>query len=89
MFDALACLVNGLLRGLGKQKVGGWVNLGVYYTWAIPLSLLLTFGPLKLGLLGLWVGPLSGLGIVTVIITLYLKWSNWQKAVDEARARKG
>ncbi|KFX94774.1 hypothetical protein V490_04179 [Pseudogymnoascus sp. VKM F-3557] len=89
MFDSLACLVNGLLRGLGKQKVGGWVNLGVYYAWAIPLSLLLTFGPLKLGLLGLWVGPLSGLGIVTVIITLYLKWSNWQKAVDEAIARKG
>jgi MATE family multidrug resistance protein len=89
MFDAMACLVNGLLRGLGRQKVGGWVNLGVYYAWAIPLSLLLTFGPPKLGLLGLWVGPLSGLGIVTVIVTLYLKWSNWQMAVDEAKARGG
>lgn len=88
MFDAMACLVNGLLRGLGKQKVGGWANLGVYYAWAVPLSLLLTFGPPKLGLLGLWVGPLSGLGLVTIIVTLYLKRYNWQKAVDEAQARE-
>ncbi|TAQ89055.1 hypothetical protein B7494_g2628 [Chlorociboria aeruginascens] len=88
MFDAMACIVNGLLRGLGRQRVGGWVNLGVYYAWAIPLSLLLTFGPPNLGLRGLWIGPLSGLGMVTVIVSIYLKWSDWQKAVDEARARE-
>lgn len=87
MADALACIANGLLRGLGRQKVGGYVNLGVYYVWAIPLSLLLTFGPPNLGLLGLWIGPLSGLGIVTVVVTIYIKLSDWQKAVDEARAR--
>lgn len=88
MFDALACISNGLLRGLGRQRIGGWTNLGVYYGWAIPLSLVLTFGPLKMGLLGLWIGPLSGLGIVTVIVTLYMRFTDWQAAVDEARARE-
>ncbi|TAQ89651.1 hypothetical protein B7494_g2005 [Chlorociboria aeruginascens] len=88
MFDTMSSIANGLLRGLGRQKFGGLVNLGVYYGWAVPLSLLLTFGPLKLGLAGLWVGPLSGLALVTVIISIYLKLSNWQKAIDEAKARQ-
>jgi MATE family multidrug resistance protein len=31
LFDALAAVCNGLLRGLGKQEVGGYINLFAYY----------------------------------------------------------
>ena len=31
LFDALAANSNGILRGLGRQKIGGWVNLFFYY----------------------------------------------------------
>jgi multidrug resistance protein, MATE family len=31
LFDSTAALSNGLLRGLGRQNIGGWVNLLVYY----------------------------------------------------------
>jgi len=31
LFDALAAQMNGLLRGLGKQEVGGYINLFAYY----------------------------------------------------------
>lgn len=31
LFDALAALMNGILRGLGRQEVGGYVNLFAYY----------------------------------------------------------
>jgi MATE family multidrug resistance protein len=31
LFDALAAVSNGLLRGLGKQEVGGYINLFAYY----------------------------------------------------------
>lgn len=31
VFDALAALCNGILRGLGRQEVGGYVNLFAYY----------------------------------------------------------
>jgi MATE family multidrug resistance protein len=31
LFDALAANCNGILRGLGRQKVGGYVNLFCYY----------------------------------------------------------
>lgn len=87
LLDAFAANANGLLRGLGRQHVGGAVNLGVYYLWAIPLSLGLTFGPAKLGVTGLWIGPLSGLFLVSVIVSIYLKKADWRKAVEEARLR--
>jgi multidrug resistance protein, MATE family len=31
LFDALAANCNGILRGLGKQEIGGYVNLIAYY----------------------------------------------------------
>ncbi|KIX05374.1 uncharacterized protein Z518_06246 [Rhinocladiella mackenziei CBS 650.93] len=87
-FDALLAISNGLLRGLGRQKIGGWVNLGVYYLFALPLSFSLTFGPPQMGLGGMWIGPCSGLGCASVIMTAYMRLTDWQKAVEDARARE-
>jgi len=39
LFDALAAQMNGLLRGLGKQEVGGYINLLAYYAVSHPTSL--------------------------------------------------
>lgn len=88
LFDALGVLSNALTRGLGRQKIAGWVNLGVYYLFGVPLSLLLTFGPSHLGLTGLWIGPLIGLGMSGLILYLYMRYADWSKAVDEARLRE-
>ena len=88
VFDATTALSNALLRGLGRQHVGGWVNLGAYYVFAIPLSLFLTFGPLKMGLSGLWYGPCAGLGLCTFALATYMATADWRKAVEEARMRE-
>jgi len=88
LFDALCALSNALIRGLGRQAIAGWVNLGIYYCLAIPLSLLLTFGPPKMELSGLWTGPLIGLGMVATILYIYMRFADWSKAVDEARERE-
>jgi MATE family multidrug resistance protein len=50
LFDALAAVSNGLLRGLGKQEVGGYINLFAYYgvsrdstcTYSLMKSVILT-----------------------------------------------
>lgn len=55
LFDALAACCNGILRGLGRQEVGGWVQLFCYYVVAIPISMGTAFG-LNWGLYGLWAG---------------------------------
>lgn len=88
VFDALLAISNGLLRGLGRQKFGGWINLGVYYLFAIPLSILLTFGPPQLELEGLWIGPCLGLGLGALTMATYMRFTNWEKAVEDARARE-
>jgi len=36
LFDSLAAQCNGLLRGLGKQEVGGYINLFAYYAVSLP-----------------------------------------------------
>lgn len=88
LFDAVCALSNALTRGLGRQKIAGWVNLGVYYCFGVPLSLLLTFGPPKLELIGLWSGPLTGLGLTGLILYIYMRYADWGKAVEEARERE-
>lgn len=88
LFDATCALSNGLTRGLGRQMIAGCINFGVYYLFGIPLSLLLTFGPPHLELIGLWVGPLTGLGLTALILYLYMRASNWEKATEEARQRE-
>jgi multidrug resistance protein, MATE family len=87
-FDSTSALSNALLRGLGRQKVGGWLNLGVYYLFAVPLSLLLTFGPPHLDLVGLWIGPCLGLMVCTFGLVSYMKWTSWEAAIEEARSRE-
>ena len=87
-FDATTALCNGLVRGLGAQAVGGLINLGVYYLLAVPLALFLAFGPPQLSLAGLWIGPCSGLAVITLFEGSYVKWSNWQRAVDDAKGRE-
>lgn len=39
LFDSIAALCNGILRGLGRQEVGGYVNLFAYYVVSQTLPL--------------------------------------------------
>lgn len=88
LFDALLAISNGLIRGLGRQKIGGWINLAVYYVFALPFSFFLTFGPPKLDIEGLWIGPCLGLGLGAFTMWTYMKLTDWSKAVEDARARE-
>ena len=53
VFDALAANCNGILRGLGRQEVGGYVGLFAYYVVGLPISFGTGFGA-GWGLYGLW-----------------------------------
>ena len=87
-FDSLAALSNGMMRGLGRQAIGGWLNLAVYYIFAVPLALFLAFGSPQLNLAGFWIGLGSGLAAIALVEGAFIKWSNWQRAVDDARSRE-
>lgn len=86
LFDSLAAQCNGLLRGLGKQEIGGYINLFAYYVIALPLSFSLGFG-LHWDLKGLWAGPAIGLAIVSGLEGWYIWRTDYGKASEEAAKR--
>ncbi|KAF2838949.1 MATE family multidrug resistance protein [Patellaria atrata CBS 101060] len=86
LFDSLATTCNGILRGLGKQEIGGYVALFAYYVIAMPISFGTCFG-LHWDLYGLWGGPAIALGVVAVVEGIFIYYFDWQQAVDDANLR--
>ncbi|KAF2268750.1 MATE efflux family protein [Lojkania enalia] len=86
LFDALACNCNGVLRGLGRQEIGGYVGLFAYYVVGLPISFGTGFGA-KWGLYGLWAGPAIGLATVALIEGLFIWKTSWERAVEDAHRR--
>lgn len=62
LFDSLAANTNGILRGLGRQEVGGYIQLFCYYVIAMPISFGTAFG-LGWKLRGLWSGVAIALSL--------------------------
>ncbi|KAJ4225482.1 hypothetical protein NW759_005176 [Fusarium solani] len=86
VFDGLAAGAHGLLRGIGKQSIGGPANLIAYYVLSLPCSLTLAFG-LGWKLDGLWAGVTVGTFSVAAIEYIYLMKTDWHKAAEEAALR--
>ncbi|KAI4191090.1 MAG: hypothetical protein LQ346_004801 [Caloplaca aetnensis] len=86
LFDALTCCCNGVLRGLGRQEIGGWVQIFCYYAVAMPLSFGTSFG-LNWKIYGLWTGVAVALGLVAAIEGGFLWRARWEKSVEDAERR--
>ncbi|XP_070839469.1 multidrug and toxin extrusion protein 1-like [Chaetodon trifascialis] len=86
--DAIAAVTAGIVRGAGKQMIGALCNLVGFYFVGFPIGLALMF-PVKLGVLGLWLGFLICISIQAIFFTLYLCKVNWRKTTEEALIRAG
>ncbi|KAK0715724.1 mate-domain-containing protein [Lasiosphaeris hirsuta] len=86
LFDGMAAVSHGLLRGIGRQEFGGYANLVIYYIVALPISFGLGFG-LDWELTGLWVGVTFGLLLVSLVEYWFMWWSDWNVAAKEAENR--
>lgn len=86
LFDAMATCCNGILRGLGRQEVGGYVQLFCYYAVALPVSMGTAFG-LGWGLYGLWSGVALALALVMAIEGVFLYRASWERSVQDAKRR--
>lgn len=84
--EGVGATAHGLLRGIGRQSIGGPATLSSYYFVALPTSLALGFG-LDWKLHGLLWGLTLGLVVVSLIEYTYLCMANWNKAATEATAR--
>lgn len=84
--DAVSATCNGILRGLGRQEVGGWVQLFCYYVVGLPISFTLAFYA-DWELRGLWAGVAIALVLVGLIEGIVLGRIDWERSVEEARGR--
>lgn len=81
VFDCTSAGAHGLLRGVGKQSIGGPANLIAYYVISMPISLGLSFG-LGWKLEGLWTG-------VTVGLILYVFFPLLPRSKGQIEQQKG
>ncbi|KAK4236213.1 ethionine resistance-conferring protein 1 [Achaetomium macrosporum] len=86
LFDGMAAVSHGLLRGVGRQEFGGYANLVCYYLVALPISIGFGFG-LDWKLTGLWLGVTIGLLLVSLAEYLFILRVDWHQAAKEAEHR--
>lgn len=78
LVDCVATMAAGILRGQGRQYIGGWVNLFAYYVIALPFSIVAGF-VWHWELLGLWSGVSLALFIVAGVETYVVVKTDWHK----------
>ncbi|MCJ1356021.1 MAG: hypothetical protein MMC33_006015 [Icmadophila ericetorum] len=86
IFDSLAAICHGILRGLGRQKIGGIVGLVSWYVVGMPISLATGFG-LGWELHGMWFGTAIALVLSTTVEALVIWKTSWQKVIEQAVKR--
>lgn len=87
LLDAPCAVFCGILRGLGRQRIGGYLNLTGYYVVAVPLAIYFGF-VLDLQLKGLWMGIASALIFITSVQAWYIMSCSYEKAAYEAFKRQ-
>ncbi|CAL8399031.1 unnamed protein product [Boreogadus saida] len=86
--ETIAGVTGGVIRGVGKQKVGALCNIVGYYVFGLPIGILLMF-PAGLGIVGLWSGLFVCVAIESGFYLVYLPKMDWQKVTKEALVRAG
>ncbi|KAK8097286.1 mate-domain-containing protein [Apiospora kogelbergensis] len=88
IIDSIACGCNGMLRGLGRQGIAGWIVFPVNYMAAVPLAMWLSLGSPGLELIGVWLGLGVGVAIIAIIELVYMRMIRWQSCAESAKSRE-
>ncbi|KAF0717785.1 Aste57867_2102 [Aphanomyces stellatus] len=84
--DGMSCATHSLLKGMGKQSIGVWVNTFVFYVVGIPLGAALAFYG-GMDIQGLWIGLSTGLLVGFSTYLWFICHVDWQQVAAEAVAR--
>lgn len=83
ILDGIACINSGILRGQGRQKIGGLINFIAYYALALPMALVLS-KIVGLQLYGLWIGIGCGMFVIGSVESVIILWSDWDDILLKA-----
>ncbi|XP_018419621.1 PREDICTED: multidrug and toxin extrusion protein 2-like isoform X1 [Nanorana parkeri] len=88
MFECVACVSCGVLRGIGRQKIGALILAIGYYVLGLPVGAALMFAARE-GIKGLWIGMILCGVFLSLFFTVYLVKVSWEDVSLEAQARAG
>ena len=83
LIDAIAGVINGIIRGVGKQYIGALIQTLGYYAVGLPCSIGAAFS-LGWHLRGLWAGISIAMLLICVLEGLYLYLLDWSSLVEDA-----
>ncbi|KAF9089402.1 hypothetical protein BGX23_006725 [Mortierella sp. AD031] len=84
--DGIAGVAGGVLRGVGLQHLGAYLNLIAYYIVAFPIGYVLTF-KIGFGLKGLWSSLCIALWMVSAGEFYVIIKTNWPREVERCKVR--
>lgn len=86
LFDCLQCVLSGVVRGCGRQKIGAIINLSAFYIVGIPAASIFAFVCHLRGM-GLWFGILCGVAVQMLLLLCITLCTNWNKEALKAKDR--
>ncbi|TLD25699.1 mate efflux family protein [Venturia nashicola] len=86
LVDAIVGVTNGIIRGIGKQYVGAWIQTLGYYVVGLPFSVFAAFG-LGWKLNGLWAGISVAMLLICFLEGMYMYFLDWSELVEDAKER--
>ncbi|XP_075445709.1 multidrug and toxin extrusion protein 2-like isoform X2 [Ascaphus truei] len=88
LFESIACVSSGVLRGIGRQKIGAIIYTIGYYIIGLPVAAVLMFIA-KVGIKGLWSGMILCGIFLSAFFIIYNLRINWKDVSLEAQERSG
>jgi MATE family multidrug resistance protein len=91
IFDDTQATALGVLRGYKDTQVPMWITLFGYWVIGLPVGYTLGFGLLgePMGIYGFWIGLLSGLAIVSLLINTRLWFTSKDADLVRRLAQSG
>ncbi|CAN6210989.1 unnamed protein product [Urochloa humidicola] len=86
LLNGIQPVLSGVAVGSGWQALVAYVNIGSYYLIGVPLGVLLAWG-FHYGVLGIWVGMISGTTAQTLILAYITLKCDWNEEALKASSR--
>ncbi|XP_074322866.1 protein DETOXIFICATION 8-like [Apium graveolens] len=86
MADSLANMFSRVARGVGRQRLAAYVNLGAFYLCGIPMACVLAFVFQWRGK-GLWIGLATASLLQSSMLIMITFFTDWEKQARNTRKR--
>uniref|UniRef100_A0A8I6XPI6 Protein DETOXIFICATION n=1 Tax=Hordeum vulgare subsp. vulgare TaxID=112509 RepID=A0A8I6XPI6_HORVV len=85
-FDGIQCVLSGVARGCGWQKMCALINLGAFYVVGVPAAYLIAF-VLRAGGMGLWMGIICRVLVQVLLLMFITLCTDWHEEATKAKNR--